>query len=136
MKRPVVLQKAPALAWDEVAAIAGVTSFERRGGPGKLYIARAASGHIKIGCTWNPPWRVHKQTLRPDRDYCAGHGIDTTTIELLLVVKPGDYGRETALHRRFAAERSLTGPREWFKGPQIEAFVATLLARANEGAAA
>lgn len=136
-KRRVVLREAPLLPWAVAAELAGIGTPVRGNGPTRIYFARAVSGHIKIGCSDYPAWRIHKQTLLGDRAYLAVHGIDSSRLEFLLALKPGGFGYETALHHRFAAElATLAGPREWFKGPDIEAFVAAILQRAPAGAAA
>ena len=135
-KRRIALQEAPRLPWALVAAVAGAKEPPWSSGPGLLYVARAASGQIKIGCANYPAWRVHVQTIPSQRIYCAHAGIDTSTLKLLFIVDPGGWGRESALHRAFADEKAtIIGPREWFTGPRIEACVATLLAQTGRAAA-
>lgn len=117
------------IGWTDAAQVLGIASVPAR--PYErddyLYFAQAATGHIKVGCSWKPVSRVQQlNEPRQQRELAKRVGLELPRIFLRLVVSGCHFGHERAMHDHFGSERVA---REWFYGPRVEEELQKLLNR-------
>jgi hypothetical protein len=112
--------------WPDALRVLGVKDEPVRRYSGLLYFARATCGTVKIGCSEKPLARIAEFCFpKAAEKLKADHGIDCSSIRLLVCINGGAFARETSIHRALRSERVA---REWFAGSKTEQFIESLLA--------